>query len=400
MTRLRDDLHQAFEHEQSALGDVADARHRLVRSALAGPHRGEARGLQWAAAVAAILIAALVVATFTIAKLGHQARGVPAATPSPTAQASPTPLQQAPDVPASTPLILYHDPADFDQLDGITWDGQTSGRLGAGATGGGNANPQGGYYATVSDIRDRSGNVVGSFLAKSLPIFWADDGVHFCDVVRASSSGGSTVGVLQIEAPGEPPRDVRSVGVFGPLASNAGGPVIVACSLAGDRAVVYQAGGQGIGVVELWVIQLSTGRMIWHGGGGAWIAASHDGRFVALSPAPGQPTKIYGPDGAQAGESQDEVFAFSWDGNLAVVAGSFGAAPSIVDWRTGQTIWTCPNGAFKYWVAFPEPGGSRLAIGVLDPAYPQTGGFAPVDLFVVGSDGVVVFEKKDVTLLQ
>lgn len=80
------------------------------------------------------------------------------------------------------------------------------------------------------------------------------------------------------------------------------------------------------------------------------------------------------------------------------MAGSFGAVPSIVDWRSGQTIWTCPNSEFKYWQSFPEPGGSHLAIGVLDPAYPQTGGFAPVDLFVVGADGVVVFEKKDVTL--
>jgi len=34
----------------------------------------------------------------------------------------------------------------------------------------------------------------------------------------------------------------------------------------------------------------------------------------------------------------------------------------------------------------------------LDPAYPQTGGFAPVDLFVVGADGTVTLEKKDVVL--
>jgi hypothetical protein len=94
------------------------------------------------------------------------------------------------------------------------------------------------------------------------------------------------------------------------------------------------------------------------------------------------------------------LFSFSWDGALAVVAGGFGSKPSIVDWHTHQTIWSCPNDQFKYWQAFAEPGGSRMAVGVLDPAYPQTTGFAPVDLFVVGADGRVVLERKNVTLFQ
>jgi hypothetical protein len=65
-----------------------------------------------------------------------------------------------------------------------------------------------------------------------------------------------------------------------------------------------------------------------------------------------------------------------------------------------MTRWTAPNSQLKYWQAFPEPGGSLIAIGALNPAYKNTNGFQPVDLFVVGTDGRVVFEKKDVTLFQ
>jgi hypothetical protein len=302
-------------------------------------------------------------------------------------------------VPDSTPVILYHDPANFDQVDGVTWDGKTEGRLGTGVTSGGSGNPQGAYYTTMTDIRDRSGNVIAPYSPKLGTIFWADDGAHFCDVIRTASRDTSGRGILRIGSPNQPTRNVAQVGMFGPATSNAGGPVVIACSPAADRAVVYQAGGQGVGVVDFWVIQLSSGRTLWTGAGGAWIAASHDGRYVALNSAPGEPTAIYS-DGAVAAHSPSTVFAFSWDGTLAVVASSFGSAPSIVDWRTGQTIWSCPNNQFKYWQAFPEPGSSHMAIGVLDPAYPQTGGFAPVDLFVVGANGGVVFERKNVTLFQ
>ena len=389
MTRLRDDVRTAFEREQTALGDVADARHRLLHSALAERDQPASRGLQWPAAVAAVLIAGIVIATFAIAKANNHSRVVPAATPSaspsPSPVVSPTPLANQLVVPAGTPVILYHDPADFDQLDGVTWDGKNSGKLGTGVTNGGNASPDGSKFTTLGD--------------KSLAgVFWADDSVHYCVVVRTGSSDVTGPGTLQIGAQGAQPRNVARVGTIGASGLNAGGPVVIACSPSADRAIVYQAGGQGVGVQEFWVIQLSTGRTLWHGGGGAWITASHDGDYVALSPAPGQPTKIYGADGKQVAELPQQVFAFSWDGSLVVVAGSFGSTPSVVDWRSGQTIWTCPNRALNYWQSFAEPGGTRLAIGVTDPAYKNTTGFQPVDLFVVGADGVVVFEKRDVTL--
>jgi hypothetical protein len=303
-------------------------------------------------------------------------------------------------VPDSTPVIMYHDPANFDQLDGVTWDGKTEGRLGTGVSSGGAGNPQGTYYTTVTDIRDRSDNVIAAYSPKTGTIFWADDGAHFCDLIRVASRDISGPGILRIGALNQPMRNVAQVGMFGPATSNAGGPVVISCSPAADRAVVYQAGGQGVGVVNFWVIQLSSGHALWTGAGGAWIAASHDGKYVALSPAPGDPTLIYGADGKQVGEFPEKVFAFSWDGSLAVVAGTFGAVPRLVDWRTGQAIWTCPNDRLAYWQAFRQPGGSRIAIGATDPSHPNTNGFQPVDLFVVGANGAVVFERKNLTLFQ
>ena len=175
---------------------------------------------------------------------------------------------------------------------------------------------------------------------------------------------------------------------------------MVSCSPGADRAVVYQSGGQGVGVSQFWVLQLSSGRVAWTGGSGSWIAASHDGKYIALADDSRQAT-VYGPSGAALTRLASTVLGFSWDGSLAVTAASFAASPSIVRWADGTTIWICPGrNTFTYMEGLAEPAGSHIAVGVLDPAYPQTGGFAVVYLFVVGADGTVTLEKKGLVLLS
>ena len=44
-----------------------------------------------------------------------------------------------------------------------------------------------------------------------------------------------------------------------------------------ELAGAFSTGGQGIGVMQFWVVQLSSGRTLWTGGVGGYIAASHDG---------------------------------------------------------------------------------------------------------------------------
>ena len=43
-----------------------------------------------------------------------------------------------------------------------------------------------------------------------------------------------------------------------------------------------------------------------------------------------------------------------------------------------------------YLDALPEPRGQRIAVSVSNPQHPQTGGFYPGDLYVVGPDGHAV----------
>jgi hypothetical protein len=412
MNNVRQDIRQAFGLEQEALGDLAGTRQKLMRNALAQRDSSSKR-LSWAAGTAAALLAVMVIATFAYIRAGSQSRVMPGATPqatatpSPTAAPSPTPLSQQIAVSDSTPLILYHDPATFDQIDGMTWDGKTRGRIGAGAMRGGYANPPGTLYSTSNDIRDRSGKVLITFDPTQGQPFWADDGRSYCSLGRTGARDTTSVGELQVGVPGQPLRSVARIGSFPWAGSNGGGPYVAACSIQGDRAVVVQSGGQGIGTSQFWVVRLSTGQILWSrtpaeatGTGLAQIVASHDGQYIAENrggdPAPD--TIIYGANGSAVGHIGRWINAFSWDGALGVTSplpGSTGAV-SVQSWRDGTVLWSGPTGSgYRYWQASAEPGGTRLAVGILDPQFPQTTGFAPVDLFVIAGDGHVVFEQQN-----
>src|SRR5215467_11470549 len=101
-----------------------------------------------------------------LAACGQSTRPAASLSPTAVASAAPTPLSRPLNVAASTPVILYHDPADFDQVDGVTWDGKISGKIGSGVTNGGNASPDGRTYATSLD--------------RDFFNFWADDSSHYC----------------------------------------------------------------------------------------------------------------------------------------------------------------------------------------------------------------------------
>ena len=40
-----------------------------------------------------------------------------------------------------------------------------------------------------------------------------------------------------------------------------------------------------------------------------------------------------------------------------------------------------------------------MAVGLRDPAFPQTTGFAPVDLYVVLADGRLVLQRNNIYLI-
>jgi hypothetical protein len=71
------------------------------------------------------------------------------------------------------------------------------------------------------------------------------------------------------------------------------------------------------------------------------------------------------------------------------VMGTFNGPVSVVRWRDGTVVWRGPSdGGFLD--AMPEPGGQRIAVSISDPQHPQTGGFYPGNVYVVGPDGQAV----------
>src|SRR5260370_39551981 len=222
MDDLRPEIQEAFANQQSNLGNLADSRERLVRGALSARSVHREGCAQLAAGVAAVVIAALVIATFAYVRNGI----APARHAPPLPASSPTPLSRPLSVSNDTPVILYHDPVDFDQLDGTTWDGKIDGLVGHGVTNGGVGNAQGSLYTTMGDIRDRTGQVVATYDPRNQGIFWADDGVHFCDVGRTGSRDVSGPGLLQTGAVGQAETHVTQIGTCAPASLPGVGPVV------------------------------------------------------------------------------------------------------------------------------------------------------------------------------
>ena len=402
MNDLRREINEIFASQQTQLDDASQTSNRMLRAAT-GTRRVNRQLWPSVAGVAMVLVAATAVGTAVVIRGLHPKGAVtnhpsptPIATPAPTP--APTAMAQALNVPASTPVILFHDPVDVQQIDGVTWDGSAKGRVFASSDPamGFVQNPAGTLFGWTGSIRDRSGAIVASpaVNTKGFAGTWADDGQHYCSMISKSAlpPAGGEPATLQLTAVGQAPRNVVQVGGMYDQAS-AG---VAACSIEKDRAVVVQLTSIGT-AVQLWVVQLSTGRVLWTRASGD-IRSSRDGQYIAEisdNQATGKSTTtIYGPTGGVLGHVAGRVQAFSWDGSLAVL-GDYGGAVSVISWRDGTVVWTGPTGG-GFLDAMPEPGGQRIAISVSDPQHPQTGGFAPRNVYIVGPDGKAVALLTDV----
>jgi len=403
MNRFRDELRGAFDREQSALGDVGDTRQRLVRQALATRDVPASHRPQWAAALAAVLIAAIAITTFALIRGNARSHAVPATTPSPRAQASPTPLRNELSVADSTPIIVYHDPSSFDQIDGITWDGTASGKLLLN-TAGFSSNPAANLFVTGNAVRDRKGALVasGTFGFKYFQGMWADDEVHLCVMTPFNNPGGTGLQTtLQlVDAHTASTRTVVRVGTL----YNQTTMTVAACSTEFDRAVVVQSAGQGIGTAQYWVVELSSGKILWtHNfqestAPPVRVVSSRDGQTIAE--VQGQDSTLFGLDGRAIGHMAGAVQTFCWDGSLALVDAANGGGPAtIVRVSDGSIVWSGPSGPGFYVYSYAaQPDGADLAIGISNPAYPTNGvaGLSAVDLYIVAPDGRVVMEMKNI----
>jgi hypothetical protein len=100
--------------------------------------------------------------------------------PSSSAAVAPTPVTAPLPVSNATPVIFFHDGANFDQIDGVTWNGAVG--TASGTPDYHAANPSMTLFGSMTEIRDRQGVVVnrGQFGAKSFAATWAEDDVHYC----------------------------------------------------------------------------------------------------------------------------------------------------------------------------------------------------------------------------
>ena len=160
MNDLRRDINEVFAKQQGQLGDVVGAGNRMLRSATAG-RRINRQLWSSVAGVALVLVAALAIGVSVVIRQMHPQKVV-TSHPSPTPIA--TPMSQALPVPSTTPVILFRDPLNDQQLDGSAWDGTAKGRvavspeLGSGFR----QNPAGTLYQWVGGISNRTGAVVAA----------------------------------------------------------------------------------------------------------------------------------------------------------------------------------------------------------------------------------------------
>jgi photosystem II stability/assembly factor-like uncharacterized protein len=392
-------MHEALEVEQPDPG----MRSRILSSLPAGDRPGRARkgGItplgrrtELVAGIATLLLAAIVIGSFAYIRSFSRTHNV-----SPPPRHGPT-LTQPLIVDPATPVILF---SDGGQVDGMTWDGR-AGKLTD--VPGSSSNPGGTLYIAFPNILDRSGRVVAKLEGSPYTdggvgmVFygtWADDNQHYCQVLPIFGGASSAPGTLQLTTPGGTPRDVVQVGM---QSSGANTLTAAVCSVLADRAVVVQADPNAPGgsdpVIQYWVVQLSTGSILWthdlRGRGVAALVASRDGRYFAEvkqayaggSALPAADTTIYGASGSAAGHVDGWVQGFSWDGTRAIVVADQGRA-SVVRWSDGSVLWRMP--ADDRLTAFQaQPGGTGVAIQTLNSI-----------LYVISSEGRVVAELQGIS---
>ncbi|TMF91087.1 MAG: hypothetical protein E6I07_00035, partial [Chloroflexi bacterium] len=365
MNDLRRDINEVFAKQQGQLGDVAGAGNRMLRAATAG-RRINRQLWPSVAGVALVLVAAAAIGVSIVVRGLHPRNVVTNhRSPTPIATPAPTPMSQLLQVPSSTPVILFRDPVNNQQLDGVTWDGSARGRVGTNpdVAMGFTQNPAGTLYGWTGYIRDRAGRLVASptVNTKGFSGTWADDGRHYCSMVSKSAlpPAGGEPATLQLTVVGKAPKNVAQVGRMADQASSG----VAACSIERDRAVVADYASSG-NTVQFWVVQLSTGRILWTRPSGD-IRTSRDGQYIAeiiYNQSTGKSTTtIYGPTGTVLGHAAGRIEAFSWDGSLAVQMADYNGPVSVIRWRDGTVVWTGPSDG-GYIDAMPEPEGQRIAV--------------------------------------
>src|SRR5438309_3142142 len=313
-----------------------------------------------------------------------------ASTP-PASQPLPTRFQDA-----SSPLpavagafVLFQQPSDR-RLRAISFGAEANGVLNAqvdqtipGARW--SQSPYGIPYLVDSIAYDRDGKELGTIpWSTKATKTWSSDGRFLCAAVPGTETAGAQMR-LERALVGHPSKVVATG--YTSYADNAVYRVL-ACDEGTDRAIVASF-GQGVAASRLWVFRLSTGaivRSVDYGGAGGWVAASADGSMLAESVPPAAPATswkatIRSADAGAQLATIDDLVVRGFSGDNAFVVGNTPNAAAVVDWKTGQKVWTV-SGPYGGYLA--EPAGRRFAVGI-----GFVGGSDQRDVYLVGANGFI-----------
>lgn len=264
----------------------------------------------------------------------------------------------------------------------VDWNGGTVGILHEQGNIG--QSPDGSRLLTgAGSLVDQTGRVVGQLTSLKGGPGWGDDSRQRCFMSTADGAlptGNGEPAWLFTSPIGTAGHRLVQLGEFG----GQSGPSVLACSPSTDRAVVAE--DVIFYVREVWVLQLSTGAVLYHhvyiDGQVASVVASHDGRYLAeLSMlSHGNPivlgdTQIRRTsDGAVLARiPHQRVEGFSWDGSRIVTtpANPSGVAGEVevVDWQHNSVVWRHPlapqdQTGYGRVDLLPRPEGADIAVAV------------------------------------
>jgi hypothetical protein len=399
MDDLRSEIRSAFEKEQAAHPPAAALRHDIVTCVTEHPRPGP--NLQWLAVAAAVLLGFAVVAGLMSSRLAAHRTLVPGGS-SPTPQASPIGEYGAP--PAGVALLYLHDPEHPSWLIGYDWSGNPRGTLkldpsqvAVGMAPDGQSFSVGlGAKGGTGEMLDRLGVPVpgsGALPGSTLPI-WADDNRHMCGVSFDQQAVAWTLVTL---LPGQPVKSVALIAHDKSLGQTSIG--IASCSFRNDRAILVRTTVSAPS--EIWVIRLSTGKVLMHSRYASVLAnvvGSRDGLLVAenspqsvgqITPAALWTIVRRVSDKAVVAklDPSQGVLAFNSDNSLVLVTttpwvGGLPTQLAVIDLKSGKAIWTY-DGPDMFGSSVAQPGGRDFALVLRAPDATDL----PGDVVIVHSDG-------------
>jgi hypothetical protein len=355
MDQLRSEIRAAFEREQAAHPPVASLRRNVVEAVSA--RQRPAHNFQWVAVAAAVILGVLVVIGLMSTRF-HPRAIAPAATPNAS------PLADYGPPPAGVALLYMHDPNQSTWLVGYDWSGKPRATVKLGQ-----AVAAGQYVGMAPDgqafllsptakggsgiFLDRFGTPIPSLggLGGYFGGVWADDNRHYCTVTLDQQTFAWT---LVTQGPGEAPKQVATIARDTSIGQTGIG--VAACSYQQDQAILVRT------VIawpsEMWVMQLSTGKVLSHttmAGQPANLIAGADTLFTAENSnmsisgqQQGFPSTIIHrvSDGSVVATLDPAmgVLAFSRDNSLVLVTTSpsvqgHAAHLALVDLKSRQIIW-------------------------------------------------------------